>query len=392
MRTSRHLRRRGSLRALVLISAGWLLAACGQERAPEARQGQEPMSVAEALSGEPEAEGYARARGPQPFDFPQDHGAHPDYRHEWWYVTGNLEGDDGRHFGFQVTFFRFALAPEPLQRPSAWATRQLWMAHFTVTDTAGEAFHHFERFARGALGLAGAEADPTRVWLEDWVLAGDPGAGLDRLHAELEAEGVGIDLELSAVKPIVRQGDRGYSRKGEAPGNASYYYSVPRLTAEGRITLPDGEHAVEGTAWIDREWGTSALGEDQAGWDWFSVQLDDGRELMLYHLRQADGGTDPRSEGAWIDASGEKRRLSSDEIELEVLERWTSPDGEATYPARWRLRYPAEGVELELAPTLADQELRGGFRYWEGAIRGEGSVGGSPVSAVGYAELTGYAE
>ncbi len=350
------------------------------------------MSVAEALSGEPEAAGYARAEGPQPFSFPRDHGAHPDYRHEWWYVTGNLEGDDGRHFGFQVTFFRFALAPEPLQRTSAWATRQLWMAHFTVTDTAGETFHHFQRFARGALGLAGAEADPARVWLEDWALSGAPGAGLDRLHAEAEAQGVGIDLELSAAKPIVRQGDRGYSRKGEAPGNASYYYSVPRLTAEGRITLPDGEHAVEGSAWIDREWGTSALGEDQSGWDWFSVQLDDGRELMFYHLRQADGGTDPRSEGAWIDASGEKRRLSSDEVELEVLERWTSPDGEATYPARWRLRYPAEGLELELEPTLADQELRGGFRYWEGAIRGEGTVQGSPVRAVGYAELTGYAE
>ncbi|MFP4184040.1 MAG: lipocalin-like domain-containing protein [Halorhodospira sp.] len=377
---------------MLALAAACLLIACGDERSAERSAAGERVRVSEALSGEAEAEGYARALGPRAFLFPWDHGAHPAYRHEWWYTTGNLESEDGRHFGFQVTFFRIALAPSAAARPSAWATRQLWMAHFTVTDTQGERFYHFERFARGALGLAGAEADPFRVWLEDWALEGEPGAGMDQLQATLEAEGVGLDLSLAARKPLILQGDRGYSRKGAEPGNASYYYSLPRLAVEGRVVLPDGAHRVTGSAWIDREWGSSALSEGQAGWDWFSLQLEDGSELMVYHLRQADGRSDPHSAGTWIDASGRKRSLDPEDFELEVLECWRSPDGGARYPIRWRVRYPAEGLDLELRPTLADQELRGGFRYWEGAVRGEGRRQGAPVRAVGYVEMTGYAD
>ncbi|WP_242467883.1 lipocalin-like domain-containing protein, partial [Halorhodospira neutriphila] len=369
------------------------VAACGEAPPPgrEGPSGEAGVNVAEALSGEQEAAGFARPQGPRPLLFPADHGPHPDYRHEWWYVTGNLESEAGRHFGFQATFFRFALTPEPLRLASRWATRQLWMAHFTVTDTAAGRFHHFERFSRGALGLAGARAEPFRVWLEDWALTA-VGGDFDELRARLAAEGVAVDLRLELAKPLVLQGERGYSRKGAEPGNASYYYSAPRLAAAGEVTTPAGRHRVSGTAWIDREWGTSALSEGQSGWDWISLQLDSGRELMLYRLRREDGSTDPRSAGVWIDRQGSSRPLDWGDLTLEVLERWESPDGEATYPARWRLEYPEEGVELVIEPTLADQELRGGFRYWEGAVRASGRSAEGPVSGVGYVELTGYTE
>ncbi len=376
----------------LLLGSLLLGSGCGGDHERQ-EAGEDSITVAEALSGEDAASGFARADGPRDFRFPADHGAHPDYRHEWWYVTGNLENADGRHFGFQITFFRFALLPQELIRDSAWGTRQLWMAHFAVTDTEGETFHHFERLARGALDLAGAQADPFRVWLEDWTLAAAPDTtGFEQLEADLAAEDVALQLRLEPRKPIVFQGERGYSRKGPEPGNASYYYSVPRLYAEGQIRLPEGEHAVRGNAWIDREWGSSTLAEDQVGWDWFSLQLDDGRELMFYHLRRADGSIDPRSKGGWVDVDGEHRVVTREDVELEVLDTWTSPDGKATYPSRWRLHYAEERLELEIEPTLADQELRDGFRYWEGAIRGQGTAAGESVSAVGYAELTGYAD
>ncbi len=381
------------LRLLGAALLATVLAACGDSSPPAQGDdaGGEGVNVAEALSGEQEAAGFARPQGPRPLLFPADHGPHPDYRHEWWYVTGNLESEAGRHFGFQATFFRFALAPEPPRLASRWATRQLWMAHFAVTDTAAGRFHHFERFSRGALGLAGARAQPFRVWLEDWALTGVDG-GFDELQARLAAEGVAVDLRLELAKPLVLQGERGYSRKGAEPGNASYYYSAPRLEATGEVATPDGRHRVSGTAWIDREWGTSALSEGQSGWDWFSLQLDSGRELMLYRLRREDGSTDPRSAGVWIDRQGRSRPLDWGDLTLEVLERWESPDDEATYPARWRLEYPEEGLELTIEPTLADQELRGGFRYWEGAVRARGRSAEGPVSGSGYVELTGYTE
>ncbi|MFO8154477.1 MAG: lipocalin-like domain-containing protein [Pseudomonadota bacterium] len=355
----------------------------------DAESVREPFSVIDALGGEEAAVGYARADGPRVFRFPEDHGPHPDHRHEWWYVTGNVEDETGRHFGFQITFFRFAVAPDPPTRPSEWATRQLWMAHFAITDSEAETFHHFERLGRGALGLAGAEASPFAVWLDDWKLVGVDG-GFDRFRARLAEEGVTLDLSLEALKPMVFQGDGGYSRKGPKPGNASYYYSVSRLAARGVLETPTGEHVVTGTAWLDREWGSSTLGPEQTGWDWFSIQFDDGTELMFYQLRRADGSIDPRSKGGWVDADGRHRTLTHEDVRMEVLEDWTSPDGEATYPARWRLHYPDEGLELELAPTIADQELRGDFRYWEGALRGRGTRDGMPVKAVGYGELTGY--
>jgi predicted secreted hydrolase len=345
------------------------------------------LSVADALRGTGDT-GFARALEPRAFHFPEDHGPHPEFRTEWWYYTGNLETREGRKFGFQLTFFRSALAPEMSARTSAWATRQAYLSHFTVTDVDGKRFRSFERWGRGALGLAGAEGDPFRVWVGDWSAAAEKDSFPVHLRA---AQGDAmLDLLLQEGKPPVLQGDQGLSRKSAEPGNASYYYSLPRMPAAGTIRLGDESFTVTGNAWMDREWSTSSLGKDQVGWDWFALQLSDRREIMLYQLRKTDGSVDPSSNGTIIGPSGKVRHLSRDDFSLTVLDRWRSPRSGADYPARWRLRIPsegAEGLDLEIAPLLADQELDVSFRYWEGAVAVSGSTEGR-----GYVEMTGYTE
>ncbi|MGH8196953.1 MAG: lipocalin-like domain-containing protein, partial [Steroidobacteraceae bacterium] len=217
--------------------------------------------------------GYAIADRPRAFEFPADHGAHPEYRREWWYFTGNLAAEGGRHFGFQLTFFRFALTPHPVERESAWAADQAWMAHFTLTDTADARFHAAERLGRGALGIAGATAVPFRVWLDDWqTVSLSPDRGFFPLRLEARHDLAALELELSAIKPLVLQGQNGWDRKGPEPGNASYYYAFTRLAARGMVVIGDKRYSVEGAAWMDREWSSNALGEDLEGWDWISLQ------------------------------------------------------------------------------------------------------------------------
>jgi len=353
---------------------------------------QAALAVSEALAPADSA-GFARATAPRPFSFPADHGPHPEFRTEWWYYTGNLETATGRHFGFQLTFFRTALAPPAAsagETASAWSTRQLYLAHFALTDTAGRRFHAWSRLDREALGLAGARSVPFRVWLGDWSAESEAAAGLPvRLRA---AEGdVAIDLMLAAEKPVVLQGDRGLSRKGPEPGNASYYYSLPRMSARGTVRVQDEPLAVTGLAWMDREWSTSALGPELAGWDWFALQLDDGRELMLYRLRTRDGGVSPESQGTLVAADGTTRMIGRDAVEVQVLDYWTSPRGGTRYPGRWRLRVPADDLDVTVTPLVADQELDLAVRYWEGAVRVEGTARGAPLRGTGYVELVGYA-
>lgn len=373
-----------------LFPAWLLLAACSdvqhEQSQPDDAAGSGALG---ALSGEAEAEGYARVTGPRDFDFPDDHGPHTDYRHEWWYVTGNLAADDGRRFGYQITFFRFNVAPDMGQRSSPLAGNQVWMAHLALTDVDRERFLHEERLSRGS-GLAGAAVEPFRVWLDDWHLSGRDGADPFPLQIRASADDFALDLELEARKPLVLQGDAGYSRKGDAPGNASFYYSWTRLAAAGELMLDGEAIAVSGTSWMDREWGTSTLSENQRGWDWFSIQLDDGRDIMFYHLRLDDGGIEPRSKGLLVDADGSSRLLSLDDVELESTRHWDSPAGDARYPVAWRMILPREGLELELEAQVDDQELRNGFRYWEGTIRVRGEGADGPVRGYGYAELTGY--
>lgn len=372
-------RHRSFTALLFLLAAG-----CG-DGPPEPVDAELAGGLVEALGGNDTA-GFQRADSIRAFEFPRDHGPHPAFRNEWWYVTGNLEDETGRRFGFQLTFFRIGLAPGPEKRPSRWATRHAWMAHFALTDVHNQTFHAFERFARGGeLGLAGAERDPVTVWLEDWRLE-RRSDGCWRLRAA--AGDLILELDLDPVHGPVLQGDRGLSRKSEAPGNASYYYSLTRIAARGRLTL-DGDAAdVHGTAWLDREWSTSALGPGQVGWDWFALHLDDGTDVMIYRLRDENGDTSRWSAGTVVGADGSVTSLGPDDFELRVLEHWTSPRG-GTYPARWALTVEPLPESLTVTPVMADQELDAAVRYWEGAVdmqRDGRAVG------VGYVELTGYAE
>jgi predicted secreted hydrolase len=374
---------------VVMALAGALLAAAAAFALwpSSARQPiQATVAVREALAED--RAGFARALAPRLLTFPEDHGPHPDFRTEWWYYTGNLTTAAGRHVGFQLTFFRIALSPAEEPRASAWATRQLYVAHFAVTDTSGSRFHAASRTSRAALGLAGAQPAPFRVWVESWSAEGDGGA--TRLRAQ---EGdVAIDLTVSPAKPVVLQGDRGLSLKGPEPGNASFYYSLTRMPTRGIVRLGAETLEVSGEAWMDREWSTSALGAAVEGWDWFAVQLDDGRELMVYVLRRRDGTIDPFSAGTLVAADGTARRLEAADVRVETLAQWTSPHSGVRYPARWRLSVPSAELRLEIEPRLADQELRVGTRYWEGAVRVAGSGAGRPTAGQGYVELVGYGE
>ncbi|MDX1608996.1 MAG: lipocalin-like domain-containing protein [Halofilum sp. (in: g-proteobacteria)] len=372
------MRRTGIIALLALLLSG-----CGDERAPVGGEGVGGLSA--ALGGDPDP-GFARATEIRPFAFPHDHGAHPAFRNEWWYVTGNLDDGAGRRYGFQLTLFRIGLAPGRAQRASAWATHQVWMGHLALTDVAGGRFHAAERFARGGdLGLAGAARDPVRIWLEDWRLErGEDGDWQIAAATDTFA----LELALRPQKPPVPQGERGLSRKSDEPGNASYYYSLPRLAVDGAIRVAGERRPVRGHAWLDREWSTSALGAGQVGWDWFALQLDDGRDLMVYRLRRRDGATDPHSAGSLIGPDGVKTALDHRDVAIEVLERWTSPRG-TTYPARWRLDAPGLDGPLTVVPVLPDQELDLSVRYWEGAV--DVLRDGEPVGR-GYVELAGYAE
>lgn len=371
-----------------------LLVAC--DRAPARAPAQ---TVAEALGSGPRA-GFSRADRPGDFRFPADHGPHPDFEIEWWYFTGNLATPDGRRFGYQLTFFRRALAPPPAPgepvRTSAWATRQVYLAHFALSDVDGAAFHSAERLARGAAGLAGGEAAPFRVWTAEWsaqsVGAPTEPTALLPLHLSAADGAVAIELELGAGKPLVLHGDFGWSKKGGEAGAASYYYSFPRLPTTGTLRVGASHFEVTGASWLDREWSTGSLGADQVGWDWFSLQLDDRRELMLFELRGREGLSGATRAGTWVEADGRAQSFVSPAGALEVLDHWTSPRSGTRYPARWRWRLPALELELEVRPLLADQELELGFRYWEGAVEFTGTAAGRPVTGRGYVELTGYGD
>lgn len=370
--------------ALITLIAA-LLTACAAPAQPEIRAA---LGAVEAVNSAADA-GFARVTAPRPFVFPADHGPHPEYAIEWWYYTGNLRAADGRRFGFQLTFFRRGLTPEPAERASEWGASAIYMGHFAVSDIDGGQFYAYDRFSRDAAGLAGASGAPFRVFLEDWSAEGSGPEGMTmRLRA---AEGaVAIDLTAESTKPPALQGDRGYSQKGAQPGNASYYYSLTRMATSGTITVGGEPFAVEGLSWMDHEFGTSALEGDAIGWDWFSLQLDDGHDLMYAQLRTPTGVS--YQFGSLVAPDGSTTILDPAAVSVEVLDTWESPRSGATYPARWRLRTAEIGLDLEIRPHLAHQELPVSVVYWEGAVGATGSLGGRSVGGNGYVELTGYAE
>ncbi|MDH3429536.1 MAG: carotenoid 1,2-hydratase [Gammaproteobacteria bacterium] len=345
-----------------------------------------PSQLADLLGSAADAR-FARALEPRAFAFPDDHGPHPAFRNEWWYVTGNLDDEAGRRFGFELTIFRFSLAPTVPASSSAWRTNQAYVAHLAVTDAEDDSFYVAQRYSRGAVGLAGAQAAPLRVWINDWEIAAQAGTEAWRLRASDDA--IAVDLELTALKPPVLNGIDGLSQKSADPENASYYYSITRMQTEGQLRIGERDYTVSGLSWLDREWSTSALAADQVGWDWFALQLADGSELMLYGLRLKDGAWDPASAGSFVDAHGAASHLTASDAEITVLDNWTSPEG-GVYPSRWLLRIPRFDLELTVTPVISDQELFTTVRYWEGAVDVEGKRDQLPVEGRGYVELTGY--
>jgi predicted secreted hydrolase len=361
------------------------LSGCVAPGRPEIRAS---LGAVEAVNADG-AEGFARVLAPRPFTFPLDHGPHPEYQTEWWYYTGNLQAADGRHFGFQLTFFRRGLTPAPAERASTWGAGSIYMAHLALADVQAGRFYAFDRFSRDAAGLAGASGAPFRVFLDDWSAEG---SGPEGMTMRLRAAEADLVLDLTAVsrKPPALQGDRGFSQKGVAIGNASYYYSLTRMETSGTVRLGDTTHAVRGWSWMDHEWGTSALEGDAVGWDWFSIQLDDGRELMWAQVRTP---TDiSYSFGSLVAPDGGVQPLDPAEVQLVVRDTWRSPRSGAVYPARWELTVSSLDLRLAITPRLADQELPVAVLYWEGSVAVSGTQAGQPLSGSGYVELTGYAE
>ena len=361
---------------------------CALDRSRRPAEIRASLPVAEAVNSG--GAGFKSVTAPRKFVFPDDHGPHPDYALEWWYFTGNLGTLKGRHFGYELTFFRIGLTAEELDRSSEWAAKQIYTAHFALTDVEDDKFYYFERYSRDALELAGAVGSPFHVWLEDWSAA-STGSGTLPIRLAAMENSVEIDLLLNSEKGVVLNGEDGFSRKGNSSGDASYYYSLTRMPTEGTITLNEQTHAVSGLSWLDREWSSSQLSDEHVGWDWFALQLSDGRDIMYGVLRPRYEMASEFQLGTVVEEDGSHRSIKEGEVLLDELDKWQSPRG-GTYPARWRFRMPSEGLDLEITPYISDQELDAIVRYWEGAVRIEGTSSGAPISGNGYVELTGYAD
>ncbi len=342
---------------------------------------------------------------PYAYQFPRDHNSHPAYATEWWYYTGHLQSKDGRKFGYQLTWFRTALAPT-IDRKSAWAARDLMFAHFALTDENGNKFYFSDRIGRGNLGLNGATSDAQfpRVWCGDWVLKFGGKAGETqqiRARAKSDAKATSgqdfaLDLKQIAVKSPTIHGENGVSQKSAGRGRASHYYSFTRLKTSGTLVIGNERLSVTGQSWFDHEYGSNQMDKSQVGWDWFSLQLNDGRELMVYRLRLKNGKTEPLSSGTLIEKNGKSRHLKLAEFKLTPLSYWKSSATGATYPAKWRIQLPREKMTLTVTPTVANQELRpartgANLSYWEGSVRASGTQNGRAIGGGGYLEMTGYA-
>ncbi|MDC3136545.1 carotenoid 1,2-hydratase [Bacteroidota bacterium] len=371
------------------------------------------ISAAQALSGS-DTEGFTQALAPREFVFPGDHGAHPGFKTEWWYYTGNLFTEEGRQFGYQFTIFRNQLSPsdadfarinqeEPVlmnpeeegARDSEWSTNQLYLAHFAISDVSKKDHVFDERYSRGTAGLAGASVDPYRIWLEDWEITRvkDSKASDERFQMRIKAEmsnGTALDIVLNPQKPLVLQGEEGYDKKGGEDGNASYYISFTRMQTEGLLKKEGESLAVSGLSWMDHEWSTSALDSGQTGWDWFSIQLSNGYELMYYQIRNVDPDLAPQTTGSLVTPNGQKRDLDQGEVRLEVLEYWASPHTGARYPVQWTLAIPSEELEMDVITVFDDQEMTVSVQYYEGALQVSGKFRDEAIDGNGYIEMTGY--
>lgn len=337
--------------------------------------------------------GYSLATVPGAVRFPRDLGPHYDYQTEWWYYTGNLETADGRLFGYQLTFFRRALAPPgegvAIADASSWRTTQVYMAHFAISDISNRGFYPAEKFSRQALGLAGASSEPYAVWLDDWY-ARESNNNSVQLFAR--TQNTVLDLTLTQTLPPILQGNAGLSVKGAQPGNASNYYSLVRQESRGTVSVNGDTFMVSGLSWKDHEYMTSALAPEDVGWDWFGLQFYNGTALMLFQIRQADGSVTRFSSGTFVAGDGGVIPLESSDFRIKTTDRWTSDQSGATYPIAWEIEIERIGLTLRGAALMANQELRLSRTYWEGAVALEGRYQGMPISGRGYVEMTGYVQ
>ena len=369
------------------------LAACAESPGPVEPDAGVGLRLSSVL-GEIDDKAFARAQPDYRLTFPRDHGVHPAFRSEWWYLTLLLEDAEGHSYGGQFTLFRQALEPINAEASVApWQDPQLYMAHLAVSDVTRREHREAERFSRAHPQLAGVRGEPFAAWIDNWRLESITASGLFPLRLTAAGDAFGWKLELQTERPLALQGASGFSAKG--PGQASHYYSYTRLSAAGELRLDDRRVTVSGSAWLDREWSTSVLGSEQAGWDWFALQLDDGRDVMAFRLRRRDCDRDPFDHGLLVSGDGRQVTLDSTRFELEPL-RWWQPDDERPrpplcageqrgYPVRWRFRLDDELFEIEAA--FDDQRMQTSVRYWEGLVwvRAAGARVGK-----GYLEMTGY--
>jgi predicted secreted hydrolase len=372
---------------VVLMTLG--LNGCSRYEVPDATRGDDLFAADRQADNRDDLALWNKALSSRAFQFPQDHAAHEQFRIEWWYYTGNLVAEDGHRFGFQLTFFRTGTNYEP-PNPSRWAVRDLYTAHFAVSDLRNRSHVSFQRNNRRGVGWAGAASERFEVWNGDWKAWMDG----ERQRLVAQQDDCAVDLVLKPTKPLVLHGDHGLSRKGATPGNASYYYSFTRLATTGTICVNGKEYKIEGSSWMDHEFSSSLLEAEQAGWDWFSIQFDNGQELMLYRMRRDDGTADEFSSGTLVAADGSTRQLTKDDFKLVPVDFWRSPHTQAEYPVRWCIEVPTLSMKLDVEASFADQEMvtqqTTGLAYWEGCIDVSGNIADAPVHGVGYLEMTGY--
>jgi predicted secreted hydrolase len=332
---------------------------------------------------------WRRVETPLALSFPRDDGAHPAFLTEWWYATAIVHDPAGHRYGVQLTLFRRGIDPSPPAGAPRLYPAQVIAAHLAVADVGSGGFRSAERVRRADGYLAWTKEGELDVAVDGWRIAEGADSAIV-LSASDVAAGIALDLTLVPAKPRVCQGDGGVSRKGPEPGDVSAYVSWTRLATRGTITARGRHEEVEGTSWFDHEWGTTELGANVVGWDWLGLHLDDGRDLMVYRLRRADGGSSPYSSGTLVGKDGSTRHLGAEEIEVSALGSWTSPTSHAAYPAGLRVRIPGAGIDVTASPLVASCEVDGrastGTVYWEGPVRVSGSATGE-----GYMELTGYA-
>ena len=340
------------------------------------------------LSGSAAALQYKSALPGYQYEFPRDYYNHEEYQTEWWYYTGNLRAADGHRFGFELTFFRQGVSRVSSDNP--WHLNDLWMAHLALSDVTGQRFYHEQRLNRGGPGLAGVDDATGMVWNGNWQ------ARIGERDEELRGVGAkfGLGLKLIASKPPVVHGQDGISQKAAGAGHASHYFSLTRLMTSGSIDLDGKTYPVEGSSWMDHEFFTGSMTADETGWDWLSVQLENGSELMLYRLRHRDGSIDPYSSGAYVDAQGRRTYLAAKDFEMTPIgDNWTSSQTKATYPESWHVSVQQLGLEIDITTPLRDQELVTSYgpSYWEGTVDINGRRGVSTLRGTGYLEMTGYA-